>query len=89
MKKVILDCDPGIDDSMAIVMAVKSPDIDLLAVTAVHGNYPVHVTSKNVMKVLGMLGRLDIPAACGMKHPMVRNCPSDPFSHGSDGQAGL
>ncbi len=87
MKKIILDCDPGMDDSMALVMAVKSSEIDLLAVTAVHGNYPVSITSANVLKTLGMLGRTDIPAAKGMEMPMVRTSPSDPFSHGSDGQA--
>ena len=43
-KKIILDCDPGMDDSMAIVMAAKAPQLELLAVTAVNGNYPVDVT---------------------------------------------
>lgn len=87
MKKIILDCDPGMDDSMAIVMAAKAPQLELLAVTAVSGNYPVEVTSVNVRKVLEMLGRQDIPAAKGMAHPMVRPAPPDPFTHGSDGQA--
>lgn len=44
MKKIILDCDPGMDDSMAIVMAAKASDLELLAVTTVNGNYPVDVT---------------------------------------------
>lgn len=87
MKKIILDCDPGMDDSMAIVMAAKSPELDLLAVTAVNGNYPVDITEKNARKVLEMLGRQDIPVARGMAQPMVRPCPKDPFSHGADGQA--
>ena len=87
MKKVILDCDPGMDDSMAIVMAAKSPTLELLAVTTVSGNYPVEVTSVNARKVLEMLGRQDIPAAKGMAHPMVRPAPPDPFTHGADGQA--
>lgn len=87
MKKIILDCDPGMDDSMAIVTAAKAPQLELLAVTAVSGNYPVEVTSVNVRKVLEMLGRQDIPAAKGMAHPMVRPAPPDPFTHGSDGQA--
>ena len=39
MKKIILDCDPGMDDSMAIVMAVKSPELDVLGITTVNGNY--------------------------------------------------
>ena len=87
MKKVILDCDPGMDDSMAIVMAAKAPQLNLLAVTAVNGNYPVDVTSDNAPKVLEMLGRQDIPAAKGMARPMVRPAPPDPFTHGADGQA--
>lgn len=67
MKKIILDCDPGMDDSMAIVMAAKSEVLDLLAVTTVNGNYPAEITAKNARKVLEMLGRTDIPvrAACG------------------------
>lgn len=87
MKKIILDCDPGMDDSMAIVMAVKSPDLDLLAVTTVNGNYPVDVTCVNARKVLEMMGHTEIPVARGMANPMVRACPSDPFTHGKDGQA--
>ena len=87
MRKVILDCDPGMDDSMAIVMAAKSPQLELLAVTTVSGNYPVQITSTNARKILEMLGRQDIPVAKGMAHPMVRTAPPDPFTHGSDGQA--
>lgn len=88
MKKIILDCDPGMDDSMAIVMAAKSEVLDLLAVTTVNGNYPAEITAKNARKVLEMLGRTDIPVARGMAQPMVHPCPKDPFSHGADGQAG-
>ncbi len=87
MKKIILDCDPGMDDSMAIVMAVKSPDLDVLGITAVNGNYPVDVTEKNARKVLELLGETQIPVARGMANPIIRNSPSDPFTHGEDGQA--
>ena len=87
MKKIILDCDPGMDDSMAIVMAVKSKDLDVKAITAVNGNYPVDVTAVNALKVLEMLGRTDIPVAKGMPEPMFRETPKDPFTHGKDGQA--
>ena len=52
MKKIILDCDPGMDDSMAIVMAVKSPEVDVKAITTVNGNYPVDITALNALKVL-------------------------------------
>lgn len=87
MKKIILDCDPGMDDSMAIVMAVKSSELDVLAITTVNGNYPVNVTSTNARKVLELLERTDIPVAKGMANPMIRKSPSDPFTHGKDGQA--
>lgn len=86
-KKIILDCDPGMDDSMAIVMACKSEALEVMAVTTVNGNYPVEVTSKNALKVLEMLGRTDIPVGKGMPAPMVRATPKDPFTHGADGQA--
>ncbi|MEG0540826.1 MAG: nucleoside hydrolase [Angelakisella sp.] len=86
-KKIILDCDPGMDDSMAIVMAAKSEKLDLLAVTTVNGNYPIDVTSTNARKVLELLGRTDIPVGKGMGKPLVRAVPKDPFTHGKDGQA--
>ncbi|NLI54635.1 MAG: nucleoside hydrolase [Clostridiales bacterium] len=86
-KKILIDCDPGMDDSLAIVMAVKSPALSLVAVTCVNGNYPVDVTSKNALKTLEMIGRTDIPVARGMAQPMVRRSPKDPFTHGADGQA--
>ena len=64
-KKIILDCDPGMDDSMAIVMAAKSPALELLAVTTCTGNYPVEVTCVNARKMLELIGRQDIPVARG------------------------
>lgn len=87
MKKIILDCDPGMDDSMAIVMAAKSPEIELMAVTTVNGNYPVEVTCVNARKVLELLGRTDIPVGKGLAKPLFREVPKDPFTHGVDGQA--
>lgn len=87
MKKIILDCDPGMDDSVAIIMACKSQDLDVLAITTVNGNYPVDVTSTNARKILELVGRSDIPVARGMANPMIRKAPADPFSHGEDGLA--
>lgn len=86
-KKIILDCDPGMDDSMAIVMACKSPALEVLAITTLNGNYPADVTAVNALKVIELLGRTEIPVAQGMVTPMVRPRPSDPFTHGKDGQA--
>lgn len=87
MKKIILDCDPGMDDSMAIVMAAKSPELELMAVTTVNGNYPIEVTCVNARKTLELLGRTDIPVGKGLGKPLVRDVPKDPFTHGKDGQA--
>ena len=72
---------------MAIVMAVKSKELDVKAITTVNGNYPVDITAVNALKVLEMLGRTDIPVAKGMPEPMFRETPKDPFTHGKDGQA--
>lgn len=85
-KKVIIDCDPGMDDSAAIILALKSPELDVQAITTVAGNYPIDITSSNARKVLELLGRTDIPVARGCGHPLVRPAPSDPFTHGRDGQ---
>jgi purine nucleosidase/pyrimidine-specific ribonucleoside hydrolase len=87
VKKILLDCDPGMDDSAAIVMAAKSKDLELLGVTTVTGNYEVSVTAANARKTLEMIHRADIPVARGMARPMVRPAPKDPFTHGADGQA--
>lgn len=70
MRKIILDCDPGMDDSMAIVMAAKAPEIHLLAVTTVNGNYPVDVTCVNARKMLELIGRTDIPVGRGLEWHM-------------------
>ena len=86
-KKIILDCDPGMDDSMAIIMACKSEALDVKAITTVNGNYPVDVTSRNALKILELIGRTEIPVGKGMSEPMVRKRPKDPFTHGKDGQA--
>lgn len=86
-KKIILDCDPGMDDSMAIVMACKSEALDVLAITTVSGNYPVDITCVNARKMLELINRTEIPVGRGMDKPMVRPMPKDPFTHGKDGQA--
>lgn len=85
-KKIILDCDPGMDDSVAIMLAANSPKIDLLGVVSSHGNYPIEVTTANALKIADLLG-LDFPVVRGASRPLLRECPADPFSHGKDGQA--
>lgn len=85
MKRVILDCDPGIDDSLAILFALKSPALHVEAITTVSGNLTADRAAANVLKTLDLIGARAIPVAAGMKTPLVRPYPSDPFSHGEDG----
>lgn len=85
MKRILLDCDPGIDDSLAIILATKSPELKIEALTAVTGNLLADWTSINARKTLEFIHREDIPVAQGMLRPLVRNYPRDPFSHGDDG----
>lgn len=84
-RKVILDCDPGTDDSVCIIMALMHPEVELLAITAESGNFTTDQSSCHALQILEHMERTDIPVACGMMHPLVRTHPSDPYSHGEDG----
>ena len=64
-KKLIIDCDAGIDDAQAILLALSKTDVDLLAVTCVSGNVHVEKVCVNVLKTLEMCGRTDIPVYKG------------------------
>ncbi|NMD39026.1 MAG: nucleoside hydrolase [Christensenellaceae bacterium] len=87
MRKIIIDCDPGMDDSAAIIYGLKSQKLNTLAITTVNGNYPVDITFRNARRVLNMMKQNHIPVYRGCSKPMVREAPKDPFSHGEDGQA--
>ncbi|MET8944557.1 nucleoside hydrolase [Streptomyces sp. NPDC004542] len=87
MKNLLIDTDPGIDDALAIVLALKSKGLRTRAVTAVTGNLPSDRTAANALRVLDLLGRDDIPVGQGPLLPLDGDYPVDPFSHGSDGLA--
>ena len=87
MRKILIDTDPGMDDTLAIILAAKSKAVELLGISSVAGNYPIEITTKNALKTLELIGRTDIPVARGMAKPLARPLAKDPFSHGSDGQA--
>lgn len=70
-RKIILDCDPGHDDAIAIMLAGKSPAIDLLGITVVAGNQTIEKTTQNALNVCQYLG-LDIPVYAGCGQPMIR-----------------
>ena len=65
MRKIIIDCDPGIDDALAIMLAVNSPELGIVAITTVSGNVPSDMGAVNAKKVLRQLNRLDIPVYIG------------------------
>lgn len=70
---VILDCDPGHDDAIALVMAHRSPAIDLLAVTTVCGNAPLDKTTANALRILEFIGAGDVPVGVGCESPLARS----------------
>ena len=65
-----LDCDPGIDDTMAIILATHSPNLHLLGLSACQGNATVANVRTNCLKILSAVGRLDVPVVSGGEHPL-------------------
>lgn len=84
---VILDCDPGIDDAIAILLALASPELDVLAVTTVAGNVPLAHTTANALRVLDLAGRPDLPVGRGAERSLV-HLPTDD-SKETHGESGL
>ena len=58
-RKLIIDCDPGIDDSLALMLAAASKELDLVGITTVSGNVPASMGAKNALKILSMIGKPD------------------------------
>lgn len=85
---VILDCDPGHDDAIALLLALASPEIELLAVTTVHGNQTLEKTTTNALRVLDLAGRGDIRVAAGADRPLVREPAIADHVHGESGLDG-
>ena len=84
-RKVIVDCDPGIDDALAIILALKSKEIEVVGITTVSGNVESLQGAKNALKVLKLLGRLDIPVYLGESKPVKRELVTAQDTHGEDG----
>jgi inosine-uridine nucleoside N-ribohydrolase len=88
MTRVILDCDPGHDDAIALMLALGSPEVELLGVTTVAGNQTVAKTTANAIRVLDHLGRDDVPVAAGAQRPLVRERRVADEVHGDSGLDG-
>ncbi len=86
--KIILDCDPGHDDAIAILLAAHHPEIDLLAITTVAGNQSVDKTTHNALKVCSLANIRNVPIARGMDRPLVRPARHAANIHGESGMDG-
>jgi purine nucleosidase len=87
-RKIILDCDPGHDDAMAILLAHGNPQIELLAITTVAGNQTVDKTSLNARRVCSVAGMRDVPIASGCDRPLTRELKTAAYIHGESGLDG-
>jgi purine nucleosidase len=87
--KMLYDTDPGVDDAMALLLALRSPEIDLRGVTTVFGNHEVGQTTRNALRVLEAANRMDVPVVAGAGVPLVRPRRRHvTFIHGEDGLGG-
>ncbi|MFQ1691024.1 pyrimidine-specific ribonucleoside hydrolase RihA [Aeromonas veronii] len=85
---VILDCDPGHDDAIALILALASPELKVLAVTTSAGNQTPDKTLNNALRILTLLGRDDIPVAAGAPKPLARDLIIADNVHGESGLDG-
>ncbi|HAU5002914.1 pyrimidine-specific ribonucleoside hydrolase RihA [Raoultella ornithinolytica] len=85
---IILDCDPGHDDAIAMVLALASPELDVKSITASAGNQTPDKTLRNVLRMLTLLGRQDIPVAGGARKPLMRELIIADNVHGESGLDG-
>src|SRR5438270_4878319 len=82
--RVIIDTDPGVDDALALLLAMRSPELKIEAITAVAGNVPLDLTVLNALRMVEIAGRTDIPVAAGARAPLRRRLVTA-TSHGMNG----
>ncbi|HXM55551.1 MAG TPA: nucleoside hydrolase [Candidatus Dormibacteraeota bacterium] len=87
-RKVIIDCDPGHDDAMAILLAAADPEIELLAITTVAGNQTLEKTTLNARRVCTVAGIRGVPIAAGCDRPLLRELVTAGEVHGDSGLDG-
>jgi purine nucleosidase/pyrimidine-specific ribonucleoside hydrolase len=85
---ILLDCDPGHDDAIALLLALGSPELELRGVTTVAGNQTLEKTTANALRVLELAGRTDVPVAAGSPTPLVRELHVASNVHGETGLDG-
>jgi inosine-uridine nucleoside N-ribohydrolase len=85
---IVLDCDPGHDDAIALLLALASPEVELLGVTTTYGNQTLEKTTANALRVLELAGRSDVPVAAGAERPLERELVVASHVHGESGLDG-
>jgi len=85
---IVLDCDPGHDDAIALLLALASPEVELLGVTTTYGNQTLEKTTANALRVLELVGRTDVPVATGAERPLERELAVAAHVHGESGLDG-
>ncbi|MFN8164565.1 MAG: nucleoside hydrolase, partial [Solirubrobacterales bacterium] len=83
--QVVVDCDPGIDDAVALALLAEAEEVELLGVTTVSGNVGVEDSTRNAARVMHLVGRGEVPIAAGASRPLVRDTPPYPPIHGVNG----
>jgi inosine-uridine nucleoside N-ribohydrolase len=85
---ILIDCDPGHDDAIALLLALASPEVELLGVTTVHGNQTLDKTTTNALRILELAGRGDVEVAAGAHLPLIRTPTVAASVHGESGLDG-
>ncbi|MEA5466887.1 nucleoside hydrolase [Leptothoe sp. PORK10 BA2] len=88
-RPIIIDCDPGVDDAIALFLALAHPtELNILGITTVAGNVPLHYTSQNALKICALANRADIPVYAGCPRPLIRPLSTATDIHGATGLQG-
>ena len=87
-RRIIIDTDPGQDDALAILLALGSPEVDVVAITTVAGNVPQPLVTDNARALLELVGRTEIPVYRGCERPLVRPLMTAEYVHGPTGVDG-
>jgi len=88
-KPILIDTDPGQDDAIAILLALASPELEVVGITTVAGNVPLALTSRNARIICELAGRTDIPVHAGAAKPLQRELVTAEFVHGKSGLDGI
>src|SRR6266567_2194529 len=86
--RVVIDTDPGVDDALALLLVMRSPELKIEAITPVAGNVPLELSLPNALRMVEIAGRTDIPVAVGAKAPLLRRLVTAAYAHGENGLGG-